>query len=308
MPVHLPDCQPIIFQEGAEREAILRSERQCSMLTGWFQLNRTDPNARKLLYSQIPLYYTWKSNDHEWSPRRRNAPKVIARIFNINPNQEELFYLRFLLLHVRGAQSFEDLYTYRGIKHKSFKDVCIARDFLHDDQIWDKTLREAAHREMPQQLRQLFVTILVNGNVAYPLRLWEKYKKDLFHDFLYQLRGKPNQRETSEQQCLADLEIRLKSSKRSCALYGLPVFEMETPLLNDGALRTKEQNEQLAATNISLLNPEQKTIFDAVVLAVLNWAQGNEKNCFFIDGPAGTGKTFLQSVNIFKLLVFAYYF
>lgn len=267
------------------------------MLTGWFQLNRIDPNARRFLYSQIPLHYTWKPNDHEWLPRTKNAPKVIARIYNINPNQEELFHLRYLLLHVRGCKSFEDLYSFRGVRYMTFKDVCIARDFISDDQIWDKTLGEAVHKEMPQQLRQLFVTILINGNVAFPFRLWEKYKKDMFLDFFYQLRGKPNQREKAEQNCLADLEIRFNNAKKSCAMYGLPVIETVNPLLNDGSIRTKEQNERLASTNIPLLNEKQKKIFDAVVDSVIKSQEIHvEKNCFFIDGPAGTGKTFLQAV------------
>ena len=43
--------------------------------------------------------------------------------------------------------------------------------------------------------------------------------------------------------------------------------------------------------NIPLLNADQRSIYDAVIHAV-ECADG----CFFIDGPGGTGKTFLYNV------------
>ena len=43
--------------------------------------------------------------------------------------------------------------------------------------------------------------------------------------------------------------------------------------------------------NVPLLNNEQRLIYDEVIQAVVN----NTSGCFFIDGPAGTGKTFLYN-------------
>ena len=43
--------------------------------------------------------------------------------------------------------------------------------------------------------------------------------------------------------------------------------------------------------NVPLLNKEQRSIYDEIIQAI-----NNECGCFFIDGPAGTGKTFLYNI------------
>jgi hypothetical protein len=46
-----------------------------------------------------------------------------------------------------------------------------------------------------------------------------------------------------------------------------------------------------------LLNKEQRLIYDKVIQAVNN----NKHDCFFVDGPAGTGKTFLYNTLLAKI-------
>ena len=298
MPVHLQNEQNVIFREGFEREALARSDTRKTKLDGFFELNRLHSEARQYLYSEIPLYYTWKTDSHEWSARVRGSPKVIGRIYNISPKQEELFYLRMLLLHVPGVQSYEDLYLVNGVRQNSFKMACLARGLLEDDQLWINTLTEAASYQMPVQMRQLFVTILANNEIAQPLILWVKFKKDMYQDFFHQYRGRAQQEEHAEQLCLLELEKLFKLINRSCLSYGLPIPVNIPPTFSnfkDGSLRTNQQNSELASRNIPLLNEGQKKVFDIIIQA----ATSNipvRNNCFFIDGPAGTGKTFVQTV------------
>ncbi|KAJ8911131.1 hypothetical protein NQ315_003307 [Exocentrus adspersus] len=47
--VHLPNRQIVVFRLGYEHEAMERNE--VTRLTGWFALNRIDPDARQYLYS-----------------------------------------------------------------------------------------------------------------------------------------------------------------------------------------------------------------------------------------------------------------
>ena len=69
----------------------------------------------------------------------------------INPRQVELFYLRLLLLHVRGAQSYEDLRTVTfdstdgpiPIEYETFRDAASALGLLENDQQWHQCLEEA---------------------------------------------------------------------------------------------------------------------------------------------------------------------
>lgn len=274
-------------------DAVTRASTKDTRLTGWFILNRVDPSARQYLYVQIPLHYTWKQG--QWCARKKGGPKVLGRIFNISPRQEELFYLRLLLLHIRGAQSFEELYTHDRIRHSTFKSVCIARGLALDDQVWFRTMREAAAYQMPTQLRQLFVTILSFNNVSDPLALWDQFKGEMCEDFMHQYQGHSQQIEFAVQKALAHLEELFRMIGKSCESYGLPVYMMVVGGLHDGSLRSRAQNDQFASQNIPLLNTTQKKIFDVVVAAVLH---GSNDNCFFIDGPAGTGKTFLISVRI----------
>lgn len=45
LPVHLPDMQPVYFSEAEEREARERATRTDTMLTGWVELKRSDPEV-----------------------------------------------------------------------------------------------------------------------------------------------------------------------------------------------------------------------------------------------------------------------
>ena len=175
LPVHLPNEQNIIFNMNDVQGALDRNLTRNTPLTGWFELNRSSPNARRFLYAEIPNNYVWNKSKKEWTERSRGGEKVITRIFNINPRQQELFYLRLLLLHVPGATCFEDLRSVNGIVHHTFKEACLSRNLLVDDTIWIRTLDEAIQFQMPAQLRRLFVTILSQNLITNPNELFEMY-------------------------------------------------------------------------------------------------------------------------------------
>ncbi|PIA33258.1 hypothetical protein AQUCO_04200192v1 [Aquilegia coerulea] len=77
-----------------------------------------------------------------------------------NPNSGERFYLRLLLTVVKGPSSFESLYSVDGIEHKTYREACIARGLLEDDNEWDKCLEEAVIMKTGHQVRRLFCLIL----------------------------------------------------------------------------------------------------------------------------------------------------
>ena len=49
----------------------------------------------------------------------------------------------------------------------------------------------------------------------------------------------------------------------------------------------------LADARVPRLSDEQRTIFDAVMSAVMEPATNLRGNGFYVDGPGGSGKTFL---------------
>lgn len=65
--------------------------------------------------------------------------------------------------------------TVNGIVHSSFKEACGDLGLLKDDRQWHIALSENAVHSMPNQLRQLFVHILSNNQVAHPFRLWKQH-------------------------------------------------------------------------------------------------------------------------------------
>lgn len=87
-----------------------------TMLDGWLALNQRDPDgqtpaARSLLYSDVPRYFWWRNR--RWTRRQRDLGTV-SRMYIAHPSQGERFYVRLMLLHVRGAQSWQDLRSVNG--------------------------------------------------------------------------------------------------------------------------------------------------------------------------------------------------
>jgi hypothetical protein len=60
----------------------------------------------------------------------------IGRLYFVRPSCGERYYLRMLLMVVKGAQSYEYLHTYNGVAHSTFKEACNTRGLLSNDQEW----------------------------------------------------------------------------------------------------------------------------------------------------------------------------
>ena len=69
-----------------------------------------------------------------------------------------------LLLHVKGATSFDDLRTVNNVQYNTFVETCLALGLIADDEEWKRAMSEAAFWMMPRQLRRLFVRILIYCN------------------------------------------------------------------------------------------------------------------------------------------------
>ena len=76
---------------------------------------------------------------------------------------------------VKGATCYADVRTYNGTVHETFKDACAARDLLGEDTEWYCAFYEALTWGMGNQLRRLFVTILILCGVIDEKAFFEKY-------------------------------------------------------------------------------------------------------------------------------------
>ena len=138
------------------------------------------------MYIDIPKYYVWytTNQNRRWQRRQRGLNKVIARIYNVNIKHGEIYYVRLLLLHVRGATSFENLRTVNGIVYETFLEACRDLNLLSDDTEWFRALREASQREMPRQLRKMFAFILAFADVHNAVELWNEFRQFMIEDYI----------------------------------------------------------------------------------------------------------------------------
>ncbi|XP_051778563.1 uncharacterized protein LOC114645592 [Erpetoichthys calabaricus] len=184
LPVHLPEQQIIFFHEGHEEQVLQRQANKNTMLLAWFELNKTDPEAVELHYTDVPQHYTFQKSSGKWKKRIRGGTKVIGRMPVVAINDTERYDLRLLLTRSVGITSFQHLRTVNGVECDTFKEACQQLGLLKDDKIWHDTLTEASQIRMPRFLRELFVFICAFSETHNIPSLWDTLKLSLSEDFL----------------------------------------------------------------------------------------------------------------------------
>ncbi|GBM82666.1 hypothetical protein AVEN_42526-1 [Araneus ventricosus] len=141
--VHLPQQQPIVYQDGQEAQAIERAALRKTTLTSWFELNKNDPSAHNISYSDIPQYYMFDKSTTNWKKRQRGEQNVIGRLPVVSILDTERYYLRMLLLRKSGAISFDDILTVNGLRCITFQQAYQEYVLLRGDQQWHDALNDA---------------------------------------------------------------------------------------------------------------------------------------------------------------------
>ena len=267
MHIHLENQHQVIFREGEEIRAVERVGT--SKLLQWFLLNRRDAEARTMLYTEIGRNYVWQRNT--WIKRKRNQNKTLSRLPVISILNVELYYLRLLLLHVRGAQSFEDIRTVDGQLYPSNLEACRALHLLADDQEWYRSMSESVEFAMPYALRRLYFNLITENEVAEPLRLFETFQVAMSEDYAHSY---PNlQQEDHTNMCLFAIQLLLRTINRNLSDYGLPEPNLEN-IPNEahieienavGEFQFNNTSQQEIYDNLSTtLNDQQQVIFDRI--------------------------------------------
>jgi len=152
--LHLPDMHMVSFhRRQGIRRVLDRPGADKSMLTAYFEKNRTDETARGVLYRDFPEFYTWQAQGKVWQNRvRRDTLRQIGRIVSANPAEGERYYLRVLLNHVAGATSFECLRTMDGKILPTFREAAERRGLIEEDNTLNESLIEATGWMMPYAL------------------------------------------------------------------------------------------------------------------------------------------------------------
>ena len=300
--IHLPLQQNVHYQNGNEEQALQRNEQ--TMLTAFFKLNQDDQNAHQYLYHEIPEHYTFNQSAKKWSRRRRRTAPIIGRIYQVQPSDPQRFALHLLLLHRRGVTSFEDIRTVHGHIHATFKDAARAMGLLEDDTEHRRCL-QAAVMNMPSQLRQLFATLMVFQTPSDIRALFDEFKEAMCEDYIRH--DQLHDPEVTLQDrhihlCLWDIDTCLRVHGKSIS----NVEFSDLPQLPHNFIHPQNQNEhidivrerQLGEQMLQQLNIDQHHIHDTIVDAITT---NSDQNCYFVDGPAGTGKTFLYNTIVHNL-------
>lgn len=287
-----PREDPVVIRQRAATER--------TTLTEYFRANADPvmgPEAQKYTYQEFPQHFTWIDGQNRWKIRQSHF--TIGRMYFVGPTAGERFYLRTLLTVVKGATSFEHLRTYEGQLCPTFRDACIKRGLLEDDGEWRMCLQEACEMQTGSRLRDLFATILYHCNPTQPDELWRDFRIHICDDLRYALHtlgfDAPSQDDIFDYGLyLLDKALR----PYGCTLADfdpmpLPVHDWDTlcsnPLIIEHTNYDPAHERGLATELESRLNDEQRRVFDDVMDSVRN----ERGSMFFINGPGGTGKTFI---------------
>jgi hypothetical protein len=206
-----------------------------------------------------------------------------------------------------GATSFEDLCSFEGIQYPTFREACIARGLLDDDNAWHQCLLDAGQMQTGRQLRHLFVTILKDCAPADPRALWDNHCIHICDDLECQhaavLGIHPSQEDVQDyglyliDQLLAQSGKRLQDWDCMPQIMGDWAARAGNPLLMEQRQYDLEEQAHLAEQHIASLNLGQQTAFEQVSSAVTN----KTGKTFFLHGPGGTGKTYLYNTLCYHL-------
>lgn len=213
----------------------------------------------------------------------------IARVRPVRPSEGERFYIRTLLLH-RAVRSFNDLLTIDNIQHSTFQLAASALGLFAHANEGDLAMQEAIDMlSTPHQLRVLFAHLLINDCISTPVTLWQGIVHFLAQDYIIA----HNAHEAlGVNQALQQLSLLLEEHGKTLSDYGLPeplTYAAEVEHELERWYPALPHITSRAQNSISVLNADQQTIFDAVISAALN----DTPFLAFVDGKAGTGKTFL---------------
>ncbi|SCV74472.1 BQ2448_8111 [Microbotryum intermedium] len=231
--------------------------------------------TRTLLYADEPRYYSWNKEKLRWK-RRVHDRNVIGRIYTVSLRSGERYYLRMLLEVVKCPTSFADLFEFEGVVYPSYRAACAARGLLADDGEHRTCLTEAAQIQTGDQLRRLFVFMLIHATVADPPRLFERHFNSLSDDARYHIdryEDVPVDEGTVRLWTLNKIRLLLAASDRLLGDFNLPeLSEAELRLFDRPEDRLPrfdcQQCAQDAEQARARLNHDQRIAFDEFLRAI----------------------------------------
>lgn len=320
--VHLPGEQLVSFNDFDDPTHFLENARK-SKLVEFFGYCASHPReVENLLYIDCPAKLVWKSHGGGWKRRERFVGRggdTVGRMRHIVPTAGEvretiwigltpqLFYLRQLLLNVRAPTSFEFLRTVEGAVFDTYKEACQARGLLEDDSEYDTCLNEAYTFQNDHAFRRLFMTIVISCSPTDVRALLDRHRAQLMGGCEHRLKNDYDIQHPTPDQiwdlALTDLESIAEQHGKTMEDLDLPTPQHLLGGLQQGRLIAEEldydrdRQQEIYDWGMAMANRDQANAINRVMDSVVN----GRGELFFLDGPGGTGKTFVESLCLAKV-------
>ncbi|POS86956.1 hypothetical protein EPUL_001157, partial [Erysiphe pulchra] len=237
-------------------------QTRSSAFIDWMKYNDANADGRDLLYSDFPMHYTYVKN-RGWHMRKkghtnRRLPVAVSR-------QGEHFYLRSLLTIKRGARSYRDLYTVDATGHLRSTNRYI------DPQIIWELFKDNFSDDCLYRIPRL------RDELIMPPADWTDDERR--YDYALWLLGN----------CLQDLGLDWERARLTRYRHAW-VRQEQNALIAEALNYDREVERESFQDSQRLFSAGQRAAFDIITNTIDN---GQRANTFFLQGPAGTGKTFL---------------
>ncbi|CEF59793.1 DNA helicase Pif1 like family and P-loop containing nucleoside triphosphate hydrolase domain-containing protein [Strongyloides ratti] len=272
-----------------------------------------DTNVLNLTYEKVPTIFKWDPlylKDDNTIPRHKkgawirriNKRKAIGRIVPISKENKELFAMRSLLIHRKGITSFDDLKTIDSIEFPTYTDAAKYLNLIEHGALELNYFIELKNLLTPQEFINAFVIYICFDPE------FKEHKKifNLHKDYMNQIylsRYQTNIREIpideeivmlrANNHLLYDISLKLSANGYNFSNTDLPLKNINYDIIIDNEGKNNEDDLKLLQLYISNAKKEQINAFNFFKL-LLN--VDREYKVMMIEGPAGTGKTYVYQM------------
>ncbi|XP_076061247.1 uncharacterized protein LOC143037028 [Oratosquilla oratoria] len=159
--LHLEGENEVFYKDSDSTESLNKKSNIDTQLTAFFQLCTQNKFAAELYYHQVPNHFLWDKKLNIWR-ERKTYRTTLGRIRAFNTKTVELFYMRLLLMHIKGPTSFEALRTHEGRRYDTYRETVKAMGLINDEETWQQTILEIInHTNDQKKLSETYANVPV---------------------------------------------------------------------------------------------------------------------------------------------------
>ena len=286
----------------------------------------TSSNTQSLEVPFINIFSRQSHNDEQRSQNNRNNTAIDPNAIDQQPphKRRRLDFSSIPLAFSNRDDGF--IMNRDGLIMNIEEFENNSRALLKDKLESHRFMQDAANWRIGDPLLQLFVTILLNCEDVNALKLWNEYKANMSYDIRKALivrtvipvgtYSKISIYKAAEIEALRKIQELLKEHNKTLNDLGLPDMDerhiikyVYIPLAGQRCARTRGTYDQYIAKDEAFsakhsyrqMNDEQKQTYTDIIEAIYETKGPSQHQIFFVDGLAGTGKTFVAEAILSKV-------